>query len=204
MTKFAEVTLSQTLKFWSKPRCPILKPCHWNTTSDRQDMSPVWRTIIYQRLPCMATGQRGEPRWNATKTASKSPSLHVMMTLYGGQTWWWSMMPGAIPSSKWLTSSNKSEEMHTKQEKQKESSSHIKHHHRTLLSLVDTAYNPAFPTLSSSVMPVDNVNRLPNSVPADNVNRLPNSVPTDNVTDFLIACLQTTWTDFLIACLQTT
>ena len=59
-------------------------------------MSPEWRTIIYQRLPCMENyplateREREEPVSQqpvATKTVSRSPSPHVMF-----DPLWWSDM----------------------------------------------------------------------------------------------------------------
>ena len=81
-------------------------------------MLPEWRIIVYQILPFMVNyplaAEREERRRNTTKTVSKSPSLHVMLTLCAGQTWQRTLMPGAILSSKWLTSLNMTEEMHAK------------------------------------------------------------------------------------------
>ena len=55
----------------------------------------------------------------------KSPSLHVMLTVYHGQTWKLTVMPGAIRSSKRLTSMKKTEKMHKKTREAKGSSSRV-------------------------------------------------------------------------------
>ena len=81
-----------------------------------------------------------------TETVSKSPSLYVMLTTYAGHTLQWTMVLVSTRFSRQLTSFEKTEETckWRRYDKQKESSSHLRHW--TLLSLVDIAYGPAFPT----------------------------------------------------------
>ena len=101
---FTGVTLSHTLRFWSRPRSSVLNPCYWSTTSDGQGMSPEWRAIAYQRLPCMANSPlaTGKPPRNISKTASKNPSLRVMLITRAGPTWLRTVMPDATQSPKRL------------------------------------------------------------------------------------------------------
>ena len=105
---------------------------------------------------------RGAPK-KRYKCCLKIPLPQVMLIIYTRQTWQQTVMPGAIQSSKWLTCL-KTGEMRNKTSEGKGKLELPPTPHLMLLSHVDTAHGPTFPTYNPSVM----------SMPADCVDRLPN------------------------------
>ena len=76
------------------------------------------KIVLYSEL---STGHRVRVALKSvTKTVSKRPLPHAMLTPYASQTWLRTVMPGAIRSSRWLASLKMTEEMHKETEMQKE------------------------------------------------------------------------------------